>query len=264
MRNFIFISLMVMLLGTGLLLAGEQAALASSQTEYEAKISEIAELYEDVKRSENTEEILNIMEEVKAIARELQEEYTHSCRANWEAAKALSNYNYFADLEEAEAVEILEEGKDYAERAVEADPENARAHFWQGAIIGELGQEEGIMSSLASVEPMQEALEKSIDLNPDFPPAHDAMAQLYSEAPGWPVSIGDDEKALEHRKKSVELASDNSQYLWRLYENYRELGREDEAQKTLEDILNLSEKNDYVREDVAAYKEKAEAALEDF
>jgi len=60
----------------------------------------------------------------------------------------------------------------------------------------------------------------------------------------------------------VELAPDNSRYLWRLYKNYRELDREDQAREVLEDILKLPDTNDFVRETAAEIKEKAKTKME--
>ncbi len=263
LEYLVFTFLVISVFCFAFILVGGNAILAEDEAEFDAKISEIAEKYEEIKSSEDFEEELQLMENVKAKAQNLQQEYPHRSRANWEAAKAYSNYNYFANLEEDETINVLEKGKEYAERAIEEDPENARAHFWLGSIIGELGQEQGIMGSLASVDPMQEALEKAIELDPDFAPAYDVLARLYRQAPGWPLSIGDDEEALKYSKKSVEVAPNNSTYLWRLYEIYRELDREEKAEEVLEEILDLPETNDFVREDVGEIKEKAEAELED-
>jgi len=50
--------------------------------------------------------------------------------------------------------------------------------------------------------------------------------------------------------------------LWRLYKNYRELDREDQAREVLEDILKLPDTNDFVRETAAEIKEKAKTKME--
>mgnify|MGYP006289973851 CR=1 FL=1 len=114
------------------------------------------------------------------------------------------------------------------------------------------------MSSLTNVKPMRNKLEKAIELEPDFAPNYDVMDRLYTQTPGWPVSIGDDEKALEYRKKSVELAPDNYNYQGKLYKNYREVGKNTEAKKVLQKIIEMVETEEELTEDLKEMKAKAE------
>ena len=65
------------------------------------------------------------------------------------------------------------------------------------------------------------------------------------------------EKYQEYRKKSVELAPEVSTYRWRLYETYLELGEEEKAEEVLREILDMSDENNLIREDVEKIKEKA-------
>lgn len=134
---------------------------------------------------------------------------------------------------------ILEKGKDYAKKFQEIAPERGSSYFWMAAFDGEIAQEKGILNSLFSVRPMRDNLEKAIELDPNFAPAYDVLAQLYLKAPGWPISIGNNRKALEYRKKSVELDPYNYEYQWYLYENYQKLNRDEEAEEVLETILEI-------------------------
>ena len=241
-----------------LLIIGLFGSISAINDDYEEVLAEIEDIYQQIPDADEQTRV-EMMENIMTTAENLVEEFPHSARVHWEAAKSYGHYNYFAEPENAE--EILEQGVEYAEKAIELDPESGKAYFWKAANLGDLAQERGILASLASVDPIKENLEKTMELSPDFAPAYDVMARLYMEAPGWPLSIGDEEKSLEYRKKSIQLAPEASTYRWRLYETYLELGEEEKAEEVLEDIIAMPAENNLVREDVEEIKRRAEENL---
>ncbi len=165
-----------------------------------------------------------------------------------------------------EPLKIFEKGEQYAKRMNEIAPDNGRSYFWMAAFMGEIGQEKGILNSLFNVRPMRNKLEKAIEMEPDFAPAYDVMAQLYKKAPGWPLSIGSMSKALEYREKSVEYDPYNFEYLWYLYEYYLKARKNKNARQVLEKIIAIPEEKEaefYYGEDIRQnVKEKAQRELE--
>jgi tetratricopeptide (TPR) repeat protein len=109
---------------------------------------------------------------------------------------------------------LFDQGKLYAEQAIKANDKNIQAHYWLAALLGSIGQERGILKSLAMVSPMKEQLDICLQLDPKFADGHDTLGQLYFKAPGG-ISIGDKKKALEHAKLAVQYnpASDHLLHL---------------------------------------------------
>ena len=225
-----------------------------AESDLEEQIEEIEELSSRIwqidgdEQPEQKEELLlkrvDLVEEIMA-------DYPNQAEVYWQAAEAYHDLAFYQD----ETVDILRQAKEYAEESIDLAPDQAEGYFWRGALIGQIGLEEGIRASLSSVEPMKEDLEQAIELDPEYAAAYDALAQLYLQVPGWPVSIGDDEQALEYRKESVQLEPDNFNYQWKLYKNYQEVGEDKKAEKVLEDILNLP--LDQQQNDAEEIREKA-------
>ncbi|MFW5992322.1 MAG: tetratricopeptide repeat protein [Halanaerobiaceae bacterium] len=138
------------------------------------------------------------------------------------------------------SVDVFQKGKEYSQKLKKIESrESERGTFWEAAFMGKIGEEEGIISSIFKIKPMEEKLLKCINAEPDFAPAYDILARLYNQAPEWPLSIGDKNKALKYRKKSVKLDPYNFEYQWLLYKNYIELNEFEKAKNVLTDILNI-------------------------
>lgn len=136
---------------------------------------------------------------------------------------------------------IYEEGKTYADAAVEQSPNSPHSHYWQSVLIGRIGQTRGVLSSLSMVRPMKNALERVLDLDPDYADAHWVLSQLYQEAPGFPLSIGNKKLALEHAQKAVELDPLNLEYQLQLINALEHNGQKDAALELLTTFLKNPE-----------------------
>jgi len=243
--KFFSLICIVSLLMTGVVVAENN--LEQQLEEVEELSHKIWEIDGDEQPDEKEELLLKRLDLVE----EIMADYPDQVEVYWQAAEAYHDLAFYED----ETVEVLKDGKGYAEDSIELAPDEAKGYFWRGALKGQIGLEEGIRSSLSTVEPMKEDLEQAIELDPDYAAAYDALAHLYMEVPGWPVSIGDEDKALEYREQSVELEPDNFQYQWGLYENYQEVGADEKAEEVLEDILELP--LDEKQSDAEEIKEKA-------
>ena len=114
--NLTFIFLVTAVFCFAFILVGGNAILAEDEAEFDAKISEIAEKYEEIKSSEDFEEELQLMENVKAKAQNLQQEYPHRSRDEdneqiyWLLTIKKGYYNFEANISWAEEVlEIIED-----------------------------------------------------------------------------------------------------------------------------------------------------------
>jgi tetratricopeptide (TPR) repeat protein len=134
-------------------------------------------------------------------------------------------------------IEMHKEGIEYAKLAVAANEESVPGHYWLGVHYGLYGQAVGIAQSLHMVDPIKKEMEWIIKKDEKYSSggAHRTLGRLYHKLPGlWG---GDNEKALKHLKRSIELQPLN--HLSRLFlaELYKDLGRRDDAVKELKRML---------------------------
>jgi tetratricopeptide (TPR) repeat protein len=150
-----------------------------------------------------------LLESVKtASGREASELY-------WRASRETEELGDAADKEKKPMKQVLpffEEGEEYADKAIQADPEFDMGYFWKSvAILGRLGQVRGVLNALTQVGPIRELLFKVLSLNPDRALAWFVLGQMYRELPGWPISFGNTDAAVSLGRKAVELNSSQVQ-----------------------------------------------------
>jgi tetratricopeptide (TPR) repeat protein len=99
-------------------------------------------------------------------------------------------------------------GEELAQKAIELDPNDYLAYYWKCANIGRWGQVKGIFNALGKVKPMRDLLQKTLQLRPDHSDSYYVLGQLYEQAPGPPLSIGDKDWAVSLGRKSVDLRAE--------------------------------------------------------
>ncbi|MBN2444714.1 MAG: hypothetical protein JXJ04_25385 [Spirochaetales bacterium] len=104
-----------------------------------------------------------------------------------------------------EILEIFEKGEEFADKALEFDPENYLALYWKSSNMGRWGQVKGILDSLGKAGPMQKLLEKAININPEHADSYFVLGELYDELPGFPVSFGSIDNAVSLARKSIAI-----------------------------------------------------------
>ncbi len=239
----------------------------------------IEELYDEISTEISGETKVALINQIVDTCESLIKEYPDYPETYWLAAYNYSNIvflDYFT--EEDYLTELVEKGKKYAVESIKLAPDESRSYFLTATLTAQHAQNQGLFARLLSVSEIKEKLEKAIELDPFFAPAYDLMAQLYLEAPAWPLSIGDASKALGYRKKSIELFSKLESdfaffpgsepslfvYKWRLYENYLKLDREEKARETLEKLVDLSSEVEVPNEKVKELINIAEEKLASF
>lgn len=151
------------------------------------------------------------------------------------------SYLYTGDeLPEDDRLPIYEKGREYAEKATEVAPDSPDAHYWFASLLGRIGQTRGVLQSLFMVRPMKEALERVLELDPNYASAYYVLSMLYMEAPGWPLSIGNKDVSLENALQSVELDPTNYDFQYNLAVVYIDHNEKDKAREILEDLLDSS------------------------
>ncbi len=87
---------------------------------------------------------------------------------------------------------------------------------------------------VGEIEELTRRLERIAAAHPNEYAAHMMLGAIYRELPGWPLSIGDDEKSLELLTKAAALAPDNAELLLELAATQAALDNTDAARATYE------------------------------
>lgn len=127
---------------------------------------------------------------------------------------------------------------DNAKKMVALDPNHAAGYHWLGAAYGMIGLTRGVLNSLQLVPELKKNFERSIELDPNYlgGSALVQMARVYTMLPGFPVSIGDKEKAIKNLVKAKEIAPGFSLTYLYLADLYWHFGRTKEALAELDEI----------------------------
>jgi tetratricopeptide (TPR) repeat protein len=197
------------------------------------------------------------LDKLKAAVRELNGVRDPDNR-NYQVEWLFAKYSYFLgkylpNQEEGEA--ILEAGRDAGKVASRVEPNKPDGYFWFAANLGELSKRSPVTVGFRSVSDIKEAMNKVIEIQPDYQgaSAYDALGQceLATRLKG-----GDAEKAVQYFEKGVELAPDNATTRADLAEAYLAVKRDSDARKQIDYVLQMKPNPDYMPE----YRDSVEKA----
>lgn len=91
-------------------------------------------------------------------------------------------------------------------------PQDPAPRVWAGIALATLGGEVGALGgALGKVKEAKKWLEEALALHPNREletSIHTTLGSLYYQVPGWPIGYGDEDKAVEHLNKALELSPD--------------------------------------------------------
>ena len=185
---------------------------------------------------------------------------------NFEVEWKLAKYSYFLGKQtkdRAESDKLFESGRDAGKIAMRLDPGKPDGHFWYAANLGELARNNPVTVGFGSIGDVQNAMNKVIELQPNYQnaSAYDALGQIEY---AMRLTSGDLNKAVEFYKKGIEVDKDNANLYLHLAEAYIALKRPAEAKQKLDELLKLKANPDYAlehRETVAKAKKLLETSL---
>jgi tetratricopeptide (TPR) repeat protein len=134
---------------------------------------------------------------------------------------------------------VFQAAQSYAERMVEIAPERPDGHYLLAVAMGRVARTRGILQSLFMAKPMRDRLENAVELDPNHVDALRVLSMLYNEAPGWPVSIGNKQKALEYVERAYELNPEDIGVLVQLARMRKHYGKTEEAKALLRLALDI-------------------------
>jgi len=182
---------------------------------------------------------------IKAVAA-VRDKDNRNYQVEWTFAK----YNYFLGKfsnSEDEAETALGQGRDAGKIASRVDPQKPDGYFWYGANLGELSRRSPITVGLQSVDEIKDAMNKVIELQPDYQAAsaYDALAQVELATR---LKGGDAQKAVELLEKGQQVAPDNSNIRLHLGEAYLAVKRDADARKELDFVLQMKPNPEFMPE----------------
>lgn len=177
---------------------------------------------------------------------------------NYEVEWKFAKYNYFLGkqtTDDNESEKAFEDGVNAGKIASRIEPNKPDGYFWYGANLGEQSKRSPATVGIKSIHDIREAMNKVIELQPDYQnaSAFDALAQVELATA---LFGGKPEKAVEYLEKALELEKNNSYIRLHLAEAYLAVGKKPEAKRQLEYILQMKPAPGYTVE----YKESIEKA----
>ena len=98
---------------------------------------------------------------------------------------------------------IFHDGLSRAKEMIKKHPKEPKAHMWKGALLGSWALEKGLLKALTQLKEIKRSFEKSMELDQNFLWGDRLIGRCYRDAPGWPLSYGDNDKAIEYFEKAM-------------------------------------------------------------
>lgn len=157
-----------------------------------------------------------------------------------------------------ELVSIYDKGVEYCKKGEQINPDNIDSVFWLAVNRGFYGEANGILSSLFLIDPIENGFKKALEIDETyyFGGPHRGIGWFYHKLPSWPISHGDNRKAIHHLEKSLSFGPNF--YLTHIYLAQVFLAVRDKAKarEHLEWIQNAPLTANHEKED-QRYKEQA-------
>lgn len=130
---------------------------------------------------------------------------TNNYEYAWKLCAFARFYGFYFIKDKTQREKIFEEAKNAGELAIKLNPNGVEGNYFLGVAYGSWAEEKGIMNSLFLAGPIVDLMTKVINIDPSFRDGAGYMVRgrVYSKAPGWPLSIGDINKATDDFEKAI-------------------------------------------------------------
>jgi tetratricopeptide (TPR) repeat protein len=151
----------------------------------------------------------------------------------WHFARAAFDFADFATNDTQRAV-LASQGIAASRNLVAREPKLAAGHYYLAMNLGQLARTKSL-GALPLVKEMEPEFKRAGELDARFDHAGPErnLGLLYRDAPGWPISIGNQAQARSLLQKSVKLAPDYPENYLHLIESYLKWNELDGAKKEL-------------------------------
>jgi len=179
------------------------------------------------------EEAIRLYEEALALR---PEDYT----LLWKLSDMYENYGEMLGEDQKERkIAYWEKGAEYGRRAVESNPEGKEGHFFYMANMGAGARTRGTWTSFWKFRKIKREMDRTLELDPDYPPALVARAQYLTEMPA--IFGGDEQEAVRLYERALELDPGFIVALYYLARLNARHGRYEEALSKLASVLQCKD-----------------------
>jgi tetratricopeptide (TPR) repeat protein len=179
----------------------------------------------------------------------------------WELSKRYQIYGQtLGDDQKKQKLTAWKKGLEYGERAVEVNPNGKEGHFYYMANMGAIVQLKGMLTSLWKFRKIKKQMDRTLAIDPNWPPILLARAQYLMEMPG--IFGGDKEEAMRLCQRVIELDPDHLPTYVCMAQLLADEGRYDEAIASLDKVLLCEEPRQYPNY-LKVDRPRAEAVLEE-
>lgn len=163
-------------------------------------------VYDDVLK------LIDLREEKKANLKQAEDQLVKLIDKDKEADRAyglLAQIYYWRGevADPDDRLEIYEKGVKYGQDGVAVNEESLESNFWLAVNYGLLGKERGVLESVRLVDPIEKHTRKALEVDESYfyGAPWRVLGRLYNQLPGWPLSRGDNKKALEYLQKALKF-----------------------------------------------------------
>jgi tetratricopeptide (TPR) repeat protein len=136
-------------------------------------------------------------------------------------------------------------GEDYAQIMVHEYPDRVEGHYWLAMNLCGQAEAGGYMMGRRLLPKIMGQMEQALALDDSYDQGgpHRVLGRIYYEAPGWPMSVGDISKSLDHLQEAVRLGPENSTNHLFLAQTLYRLKFYSQAEKQLHQVLKCNKTN---------------------
>jgi len=127
----------------------------------------------------------------------------HEVQAGW----AIANYS---TSDRAERIQAFETLAAQAAALTQQYPDSAEPLVWEGIVLSTFAGVKGGLGALGLARQARGKLEAAEQIDPDAldGSVYTSLGTLYYKLPGWPISFGNDDRALEYLEKALAINPD--------------------------------------------------------
>ncbi len=125
-------------------------------------------------------------------------------RILWKLSEMYENYGEMLDSSQKKRkIACWKKGAEYGRRAVAVNPAGKEGHFYYMANMGADARIRGAWTSFWKFRKIKKEMDRTLELDPDYPPALVARAQYLTEMPR--IFGGDEKEAVRLYKRALKL-----------------------------------------------------------
>jgi tetratricopeptide (TPR) repeat protein len=143
-------------------------------------------------------------------------------------------------VEFEQRLDYYQKGENYAKLLIRENPGLGEGYYWKALNLCGVAKVGGAGRALRLLPEIVETMEKAAAIDPTIDQAgpHRVLGRIFSEAPAWPMSMGDINKSLYHLTLAVQIAPDNTTNHLYLAETLLRLEKKKQALSELERVLS--------------------------